>query len=72
MNDPNDALREQFGRIDAKMLNELQARRDEESLQLEFKRMTVSGEPSDADKANLRRAISGFANAAGGIVLLGC
>lgn len=71
MNDVNQPLRELFDAIDAAELAAMQSRREEESLQLDFKRMDVSGEPSDADKRNLRESISGFANAAGGIILWG-
>lgn len=46
-------------------------RKEEEGFNLDFKRMDVSGEPSESDKKNLRESISGFANAAGGIILWG-
>lgn len=71
MNDANQPLRDLFDRIDAKELAAMRDRREEESLNLDFKRMDLTGEPSEADKRNLRDSISGFANAAGGIILWG-
>jgi hypothetical protein len=67
----DEPLRDLFERIDAEVLLQMQERREEEGYNLDFKRMQVSGEPSDADIANLKTAISGFANSAGGIVLWG-
>lgn len=64
-------LRELFDRLDAAELRDMQARRQAEHLQLEFKTLEVTGEPSTDDIKNLRRAISGFANSTGGIVLWG-
>jgi hypothetical protein len=71
MDDVNQPLRELFDKIDAAELAAMKDRRDEESLNLDFKRMDPSGEPSADDKRNLREAISGYANAAGGIILWG-
>ncbi len=71
MNEPNQPLRELFDNIDGAELAAMKDRREEESLNLDFKRMDPSGEPSSDDKKNLREAISGYANAAGGIILWG-
>lgn len=71
MDDVNQPLRELFDKIDADELVAMKDRREEESFNLDFKRMDRSGEPSDADKRNLRESISGFANSAGGIILWG-
>lgn len=71
MDDATQMLRELFDNIDAAELAAMRERREEESLHLDFKRMSTSGEPNDPDKQNLRKAISGFANAAGGIILWG-
>ncbi len=71
MDDVNQPLRELFDKIDANALGAMKDRREEESLNLDFKRMDPSGEPTADDKKNLREAISGYANAAGGIILWG-
>lgn len=71
MDDMNQPLRELFDKIDAAELRAMDDRCEEESLNLDFKRMDPSGEPSGDDKKNLREAISGYANAAGGIILWG-
>lgn len=71
MDETNRLLRERFDNIDAKELVAMQERHEEESFNLDFKRINPTGELSDDDKGNLRKAISGFANSAGGIILWG-
>jgi hypothetical protein len=71
MHDVNQPLFELFESITAEKLVEMQSRREEESSTLEFKRCCREGSLSQDDVTNLKRAISGFANAAGGIVLWG-
>lgn len=71
MDDVNKPLREHFDKIDVDVLAAMKNRREEESFNLDFKRMDQSGEPSGFDIDNLRKAISGYANAAGGIILWG-
>lgn len=71
MDHSSEPLRELFDKIDAAELAAMKERREEESFNLDFKRMDPSGEPLDADKRNLRESISGFANSAGGIILWG-
>lgn len=71
MDETNRLLRERFDNIDAKELAAMQERHEEESFNLDFKRINPTGELSDDDKGNLRKAISGFANSAGGIILWG-
>lgn len=71
MDEYNAALRTFFDGIDEKELAAMQARREEEGQRLDFKRGSKDGEPSKDDLANLRKAVSGFANAEGGIVLWG-
>lgn len=71
MDDLNRPLREVFDNIDAAELAAMRDRHEEESFNLDFKRMNPSGEPNDDDKRNLGKAISGYANSAGGIILWG-
>lgn len=71
MDDVNQLLRERFEKINAAELAAMKDRREEEGLRLDFKRGSKDGEPSKDDLANLRRAVSGFANSEGGIILWG-
>lgn len=71
MDETNRLLRERFDNIDAKELATMQECHEEESFNLDFKRINPTGDLSDDDKGNLRKAISGFANSAGGIILWG-
>lgn len=71
MDEYNPALRMFFDGIDASELAVMQTRREEEGLRLDFKRGSKDGEPSKDDLANLRKAVSGFANSEGGVVLWG-
>lgn len=65
-----DALRLWFGKLTAaRILSMVGAQ--QENRQLEFKLIGSAAFTSDSDKSNLARALSGFANAEGGIVVWG-
>jgi hypothetical protein len=60
-----------FSEISPQGVYDLIARHQEEHLQLEFKTITNSDMSSLDDRHNLARALSGFANSSGGILIWG-
>lgn len=69
--DQNDVLLKRFTAITSQEIHAMKSRREPEGLQLDFKRMQTSGDPSADDQDNLKKAVSGYANSVGGIVLWG-
>jgi len=60
-----------FTRLDLKELDEYIKNRQEENLNLEFKRVNRSDLSNSDDKRNFAKALSGFANSSGGIIVWG-
>jgi hypothetical protein len=65
------SLSEQFDALSLDDLNDYVARGQEENLQLEFKTITRADLTQAEDKKNLAKALSGFANSSGGILVWG-
>src|SRR5690348_5581309 len=65
-------LKEAFDRLNLALLNGWVGDGRQEDLHLEFKRLTSIGRKlSDDDKRNFAKALSGFANSDGGILVWG-
>ena len=60
-----------YRQLTPERVRELVAKSREEHLQLEFKTITASGLENRDDRKNLAKALAGFANSAGGIVIWG-
>jgi hypothetical protein len=60
-----------FEILDVSALNDFVARQQEENLNLEFKLVKDAGLSTREDKQNLARALSGFANSSGGLIVWG-
>ncbi|HXH41631.1 MAG TPA: ATP-binding protein [Thermoanaerobaculia bacterium] len=67
----NMSLSDDFEALDLSHLRRLVENRQEEHLSLEFKRVSTSDLTDASDKKNFARALSGFANADGGLVIWG-
>jgi predicted HTH transcriptional regulator len=64
-------LAEDFERIDLNEVNDYVAAQQEENLVLEFKSVNSADLSNADDKKNLAKALSGFANSSGGIIVWG-
>ncbi len=73
MNEPVRSVYEQFCNGGWSYLQGLAKDREEETLHLDFKRKkdTQNGKPDRIDKSNFSKALSGFANAEGGVLAWG-
>ena len=64
-------LQEQFHAMDAETIRQFRHEERTEDLHLEFKRINSSDFTNENDRKNLAKAVSGFANAAGGLIVWG-
>jgi len=64
-------LDETFSTLSSSDILEMINRRQEEHLQLEFKTTKGPGMTSPDDRRNFAKALSGFANSSGGILIWG-
>ena len=64
-------LYEQFLSIDLKVIRDYVDNKKEENLQLEFKTIKNPNLTNNDDKKNFAKALSGFANSSGGILIWG-
>jgi Schlafen, AlbA_2 len=64
-------LQEQFHAMDAETIQQFKREGRTEDLHLEFKRIISSDFTNENDRKHLAKAVSGFANAAGGLIVWG-
>jgi len=64
-------IHEFFKRIDESMINEFIQRGQEEHLTLEFKTVNKADLSDKQDKKAFAKAVSGFANSSGGVIVWG-
>jgi predicted HTH transcriptional regulator len=64
-------LLEIFNQLDAAALHEFIRQRQEENLHLDFKTVSNANLNGPFDKKNLAKAVSGFANSSGGLIVWG-
>ncbi len=68
---PPEGLELEFERLDLSVLHEFVESRHQENLHLDFKKISRADRPAKSDKQSFAKAVSGFANSDGGLIVWG-